>query len=816
MKLTLQKLLCMAVLLVSSVSYGQMFLFDVYEYDQSNPLNCDSVSPGEAPNFYCSNGNYLANADETITFCPDLTQASKVSIIFATNIGFQWDVHPSDTLYIYDGPTTSAPLIGAYNTATHPNGFSVLASFLGNPSGCLTLRFVSDGANQGTGWRAKVGCGDAPQPFYPHLEAFYNGTGPNVINPTDTGYVNMCYGDSVLLVAKPDFPYSLENTGTGYSQNANNATYVWTIGGVGVFTNEDDSLWFTPPTRQGFFVDVRISDPFPQPARISCKIRVSQLPNFFGTGPVEDTVCLGQNTELVGGVTPTDTVGVNIPEGSFDISGTFAGLTPLPDGTGAVYETTVGMSGFGNAVYTGPTDIEQICLDIEHSYIGDIEIGLTCPNGTTVSLINANQIDTINGVPALFQGGCGNGYDICLGNDTDVAGGPPGAPVWTYCFSTQNATFGTMCDEMDDGTLIINNANGLDAMNPNGVYLPDGDFNDFIGCPLNGPWTIVVKDNQGQDDGYIFQWGITFNANLYPAPESYQNTVVSDFWTNDPTILTGQNDTSIIVIPTTPGYHSYTYNVTDNFGCDYDTTVQLFTLPQPTIFPDTTACFYSFNVGGTTAFAGGVWSAADTCVHISDVNAMNPVIYTTVAGTYTVTFTDNACGSSVSSDIFFPPFVYTQVLDTVICQNTEYIIYALPDPGATNYSWSTGQSGSSIVITQPGEYIVTASNVCHSHTDTATIGGKICDILAPNVIVLSSTNGNNLFFVDYEGVAKYNCVIVNRWGNTIYEYDDPAGTWNGMDSNGKLVEEGTYFYRIIATLEGGEELTKQGFVQVYR
>ena len=32
---------------------------------------------------------------------------------------------------------------------------------------------------------------------------------------------------------------------------------------------------------------------------------------------------------------------------------------------------------------------------------------------------------------------------------------------------------------------------------------------------------------------------------------------------------------------------------------------------------------------------------------------------------------------------------------------------------------------------------------------------------------------------------------------------------------GDLVDEGTYFYMIKAELESGEELTKQGFVQVY-
>jgi hypothetical protein len=46
------------------------------------------------------------------------------------------------------------------------------------------------------------------------------------------------------------------------------------------------------------------------------------------------------------------------------------------------------------------------------------------------------------------------------------------------------------------------------------------------------------------------------------------------------------------------------------------------------------------------------------------------------------------------------------------------------------------------------------------------------------------------------------------------EYSDPADAWDGKDAGGNIVEEGVYFYLIKATLESGEELEKQGFVQV--
>jgi hypothetical protein len=180
---------------------------------------------------------------------------------------------------------------------------------------------------------------------------------------------------------------------------------------------------------------------------MTCKVRVSQLPNFAGTGPYLDSVCLGENTVLLGGVTPTDTVGVNIPDGNFEIGGVFAGLTFLPDGSGAVYSTNIAITGFADTTtFTDPCDLSQLVLDIEHSYIGDLEIELTCPNGQSVAIMNAYNV-TPFGWTELTPGGCGNSISTGLGNDTDIDGGAPGSPVYTYTFSSCSATQGSICNE---------------------------------------------------------------------------------------------------------------------------------------------------------------------------------------------------------------------------------------------------------------------------------------------------------------------------------------------------------------------------------
>jgi len=797
--------LLLASTFLAFTSFGQMSIYDQEAYNQTTPLDCGTLAAGGV-NFVDQGGNYGPNMDEYVVFCPDLNQGSKVSIAFAINIGYEFNIDPTDTLYIYDGFNFAAPLLGAFNSGTNPNGFNVQASFANNTSGCLTARFRSDGSAEGTGWIAKVACGDLPQPIQPHLEAFVNGGTTNALNPIDTGYVNVCLGDSVLLVAKPIFPYSEENAGTGYSQTVDNCTYTWAIGGVGTLASTNDSVWFTPPARQGYFVDCRVADIFPHQERVTCKIRVSQLPNFAGTGPLEDTVCLNVSTELLGGVTPTDTVGVAVPPGSFPVGGSFAGLTYLPDGSGVSYQTTINIAGLGAGTITSPNDLASICLDIEHSFLGDLEIGLTCPNGTYVSL--ANTYPGTGPTPA----GCSGGGTF-LGNDTDEDGGAPGSPVETYCFSVANATFGTMCNETGN---TVPNAYGDAMMDPSGVYLPDGDWNDFIGCPLEGPWTITVQDNQGIDDGYIFQWSILFDQALYPNPETYQNVIVTDFWSADPTIVTGQNDTSIIVLPVVSGPHSYTYNVTDDFGCEYDTTVVLFAIDNPIIFPDTNTCHFIYVSQGNFAYEGGVWSSADTCIHFLPNNTeLNPTIVSSLPGIHTVTFTDNACNVTQSSDIYFQPYPYTEVFDATNCEGTATQLLAASGPENDSYVWNTGEQGLSIYVTQQGTYWVTTFNECGQWTDSASFTTRVCDIQAPNIIVLSSTQGNNAWFINYDGIAEYSVTIVNRWQNIVFESIDPTVQWKGQSTNGTDVSEGTYFYTIKATMLNGESLEKQGFIQVY-
>ncbi len=260
---------------------------------------------------------------------------------------------------------------------------------------------------------------------------------------------------------------------------------------------------------------------------------------------------------------------------------------------------------------------------------------------------------------------------------------------------------------------------------------------------------------------------------------------------------------------------TYTIHIVDSSGvCSNDTTFIVNSVLSPVIFDDTIACDFAFQVQGTISPSGGLWSCADTSVHFSDPTILNPLITNSLQpGVYEIVYTDNMCGTRTTT-LEFINWAYVTTIDTVVCFGVQLTTSCGDYPQNDSYVWSTGTIGPNITA-GPGIYTVTASNECNSHSATMVIAGKECYINAPNIISLSSTVGNDKFTLSYDGVEEFHMTIVNRWGNLIAEIDDVAHAWDGKDTGGNVVAEGTYFYNFTARLLTGEEVKKQGFVQVF-
>lgn len=186
--------------------------------------------------------------------------------------------------------------------------------------------------------------------------------------------------------------------------------------------------------------------------------------------------------------------------------------------------------------------IRSVCVNIEHSFVGDLKISLECPNGSTAVLKEFNSvIQTGNpsaylGYPYggidhhLYDGQTnsdstdniyGVGLDYCFSHRANIllASGDP-ANSTTPCYIgdiLDNVTFTfdsipegfTMAGE-NAGTKTFYTSRPSDAAAGSDYYTPVSDFSELRGCPLNGEWKVTVTEGWGGDNGYLFDWSIDF------------------------------------------------------------------------------------------------------------------------------------------------------------------------------------------------------------------------------------------------------------------------------------------------------------------
>ncbi len=123
-----------------------------------------------------TSGNYSANENQTSTFYPN-TAGDPVTVTFTSfNIEDGWDY-----LYVYDGPDTSSPTLGAFTGLTVPGPFTST-----HATGALTFVFTSDGSTNYTGWEASITCPISCGDTYTDSNAVSGGNYDNNENITTT------------------------------------------------------------------------------------------------------------------------------------------------------------------------------------------------------------------------------------------------------------------------------------------------------------------------------------------------------------------------------------------------------------------------------------------------------------------------------------------------------------------------------------------------------------------------------------------------------------------------------------------------------
>ncbi len=91
------------------------------------------------------------------------------------------------------------------------------------------------------------------------------------------------------------------------------------------------------------------------------------------------------------------------------------------------------------------------------------------------------------------------------------------------------------------------------------------------------------------------------------------------------------------------------------------------------------------------------------------------------------------------------------------------------------------------------------------------------ELILPNVFTPGGDDDvNNVFFFPQVAIVELECVVVNRWGRTIFEFTDPSQSWDGTDKSGSECPDGVYFYTYKAKATNGTEFEGQGNIHLIR
>ncbi len=89
----------------------------------------------------------------------------------------------------------------------------------------------------------------------------------------------------------------------------------------------------------------------------------------------------------------------------------------------------------------------------------------------------------------------------------------------------------------------------------------------------------------------------------------------------------------------------------------------------------------------------------------------------------------------------------------------------------------------------------------------------------PNAFTPNGDSSNDLFLGTgyYDGLVNYNMTIWNRWGQLIFETDDPREGWNGQEFNtGTASPQGVYVYKAKFSDPRGNDFLEEGHITLLR
>jgi gliding motility-associated-like protein len=159
------------------------------------------------------------------------------------------------------------------------------------------------------------------------------------------------------------------------------------------------------------------------------------------------------------------------------------------------------------------------------------------------------------------------------------------------------------------------------------------------------------------------------------------------------------------------------------------------------------------------------------------------------------------------------------------CSDTAYYLIQVDvcgcaDPVALNYNAGANVDNGTCIYQTGCTDPVALNYDASAIVDDGSCFYPIPVVDAPNVFTPGVDGNNDTYFLRTKNVVKLELIIVNRWGNVIFERssDDLVNnnpSWDGK-INGAIANEGVYFYKYVGYNISGQEITGHGFLHLVK
>ncbi|MCR4828632.1 MAG: gliding motility-associated C-terminal domain-containing protein [Bacteroidales bacterium] len=366
---------------------------------------CVLYDDGNGPN-----ANYSAGQDYWVTLEKECQAPNRFCLTFN-----DFDIAPTDTMYIYDGADINAPVLKISNNTFNSLLYAKVYTSLLNTSNKLTIRLVTHSSN-GRGFTLRADCAFPCETAVPHIsDQFYklrNGvvydTGyARMVTVYDTAwYVNdagdsvyrldtntfrgihLCLGDELMVVGHGEYShqYGLYNPSdytTEFRWNYGNGDTLYQVAAT------QTTITYRELDCYDLTLGLVDEQGCNSTAYESVVVRLAQNPikTIYDLATICNVDSLLVNVGYEG-----ENGTITLKHISFDKqkSRTYAVRTFLPDGPHCettCFQAPVMFDDFPSGRQVNDKgDICSICVNFEHEFMGDYEMKIRCPSNAEATL----------------------------------------------------------------------------------------------------------------------------------------------------------------------------------------------------------------------------------------------------------------------------------------------------------------------------------------------------------------------------------------------------------------------------------------------